>query len=95
MAAALERSARARASRSGRGRARASRAGTSMCRPSKASATRCSSPATCRCWRRAAGKVTLRVQQDWSTLLRESLPGIEVLGDRGTPAVIPIANARC
>jgi tetratricopeptide (TPR) repeat protein len=32
-----------------------------------------------------AGKVTLRVHQQLATLLRESLPGIEVLGDRGTP----------
>ena len=32
-----------------------------------------------------AGKVTLRVHQQLTTLLRESLPGIEVLGDRGTP----------
>jgi tetratricopeptide (TPR) repeat protein len=33
-----------------------------------------------------AGKVTLRVHQQIVTLLRESLPGIEVLGDRGDPA---------
>jgi tetratricopeptide (TPR) repeat protein len=33
-----------------------------------------------------AGKVTLRVHQQIATLLRESLPGIEVLGDRGDPA---------
>ncbi|MDR3464788.1 MAG: tetratricopeptide repeat protein [Xanthobacteraceae bacterium] len=33
-----------------------------------------------------AGKVTLRVHQQLTTLLRESLPGIEVLGDRGAPA---------
>jgi tetratricopeptide (TPR) repeat protein len=33
-----------------------------------------------------AGKVTLRVHQQLATLLRESLPGIEVLGDRGDPA---------
>ncbi len=33
-----------------------------------------------------AGKVTLRVHQQLVTLLRESLPGIEVLGDRGDPA---------
>ena len=33
-----------------------------------------------------AGKVTLRVHQQLTTLLRESLPGIEVLGDRGDPA---------
>ncbi|HEX4408355.1 MAG TPA: tetratricopeptide repeat protein [Xanthobacteraceae bacterium] len=30
-----------------------------------------------------AGKVTIRVHQQLVTLLRESLPGIEVLGDRG------------
>jgi tetratricopeptide (TPR) repeat protein len=33
-----------------------------------------------------AGKVTLRVHQQLVTLLRESLPGIDVLGDRGTVA---------
>ncbi len=33
-----------------------------------------------------AGKVTLRVHQQLLTLLRESLPGITVLGDRGDPA---------
>jgi len=33
-----------------------------------------------------AGKVTLRVQQQLVTLLRESLSGIAVLGDRGDPA---------
>src|SRR5262249_38971391 len=33
-----------------------------------------------------AAKVTLRVHQQLTTLLRESLPGIEVLGDRGDPA---------
>jgi tetratricopeptide (TPR) repeat protein len=33
-----------------------------------------------------AGKVTLRVHQQLVTLMRESLPGIEVLGDRGTVA---------
>jgi tetratricopeptide (TPR) repeat protein len=33
-----------------------------------------------------AGKVTLRVHQQIVTLLRESLPGIAVLGDRGDPA---------
>jgi tetratricopeptide (TPR) repeat protein len=33
-----------------------------------------------------AGKVTLRVHQQLVRLLRESLPGIEVLGDRGDPA---------
>jgi tetratricopeptide (TPR) repeat protein len=33
-----------------------------------------------------AGKVTLRVHQQLVMLLRESLPGIEVLGDRGTVA---------
>ena len=33
-----------------------------------------------------AGKVTLRVHQQIVTLLRESLPGIDVLGDRGDPA---------
>jgi tetratricopeptide (TPR) repeat protein len=33
-----------------------------------------------------AGAVTLRVQQALMTLLRESLPGITVLGDRGDPA---------
>jgi tetratricopeptide (TPR) repeat protein len=32
-----------------------------------------------------AGKVTLRVQQHLATLLRESLPGANVLGDRGDP----------
>ena len=32
-----------------------------------------------------AGKVTLRVHQQLLRLLRESLPGIEVLGDRGDP----------
>ena len=33
-----------------------------------------------------AGRVTLRVHQQLVTLLRESLPGIAVLGDRGDPA---------
>src|SRR5207248_2786242 len=33
-----------------------------------------------------AGKVTLRVHQQLVTLLRESLPGVTVLGDRGDPA---------
>jgi tetratricopeptide (TPR) repeat protein len=33
-----------------------------------------------------AGRVTLRVHQQLVTLLRESLPGITVLGDRGDPA---------
>ena len=33
-----------------------------------------------------AGAVTLRVQQQLVRLLRESLPGITVLGDRGEPA---------
>jgi tetratricopeptide (TPR) repeat protein len=33
-----------------------------------------------------AGRVTVRVHQSLLTLMRESLPGIEVLGDRGTPA---------
>jgi tetratricopeptide (TPR) repeat protein len=33
-----------------------------------------------------AGKVTLRVHQQLVLLLRESLPGIDVLGDRGDPA---------
>ena len=33
-----------------------------------------------------AGKVTLRVHQQLVTLMRESLPGITVLGDRGDPA---------
>src|SRR5215471_116277 len=33
-----------------------------------------------------AGKVTLRVHQQLVRLLRESLPGITVLGDRGDPA---------
>jgi tetratricopeptide (TPR) repeat protein len=33
-----------------------------------------------------AGKVTLRVHQQLVTLLRESLPAITVLGDRGDPA---------
>ncbi len=33
-----------------------------------------------------AGKVTLRVHQQLVTLLRESLPGITILGDRGDPA---------
>jgi tetratricopeptide (TPR) repeat protein len=33
-----------------------------------------------------AGSVTLRVHQQLVTLLRESLPGITVLGDRGDPA---------
>ena len=33
-----------------------------------------------------AGKVTLRVHQQIVTLLRESLPGIDVLGDRGDPS---------
>ncbi len=32
-----------------------------------------------------AGKVTVRVHQQLATLLRESLPGIDVLGDRGDP----------
>jgi tetratricopeptide (TPR) repeat protein len=35
---------------------------------------------------RHAGRVTLRVHQQLVTLLRESLPGIVVLGDRGDPA---------
>jgi tetratricopeptide (TPR) repeat protein len=35
---------------------------------------------------RRAGRVTLRVHQQLVTLLRESLPGITVLGDRGDPA---------
>ena len=42
-----------------------------------------------------AGAVSLRVHQRCSTLMRESLPGIEVLGDRGTPARRSTANARC
>jgi len=33
-----------------------------------------------------AGRVSLRVHQSLLTLMRESLPGIEVLGDRGTRA---------
>jgi tetratricopeptide (TPR) repeat protein len=33
-----------------------------------------------------AGKVTLRVHQELVTLLRASLPGVTVLGDRGDPA---------
>jgi len=33
-----------------------------------------------------ASKVTLRVHQQLTALLRESLPGIDVLGDRGDPA---------
>jgi hypothetical protein len=33
-----------------------------------------------------AGRVTLRVHQQIVTLLRESLPGITVLGDRSDPA---------
>ena len=33
-----------------------------------------------------AGKVTVRVHQQLVTLLRESLPGVTVLGDRGDPA---------
>ncbi len=33
-----------------------------------------------------AGSVTLRVHQQLVTLLRESLPGVAVLGDRGDPA---------
>ncbi len=33
-----------------------------------------------------AGAVSLRVHQGLATLLRESLPGVEVFGDRGTPA---------
>lgn len=33
-----------------------------------------------------AGKVTLRVHQQLTALMRESLPGIDVLGDRGDPA---------
>lgn len=33
-----------------------------------------------------AGKVTLRVHQQLVMLMRESLPGIDVLGDRGDPA---------
>ena len=36
--------------------------------------------------RRARRQVTLRVHQQLVTLLRESLPGITVLGDRGDPA---------
>jgi len=32
-----------------------------------------------------AGNVTLRVHQQAVTLLRESLPGVTILGDRGTP----------
>lgn len=35
---------------------------------------------------RRAGKVTFRVHQQLMTLMQESLPGIEVLGDRGDPA---------
>jgi tetratricopeptide (TPR) repeat protein len=34
-----------------------------------------------------AGRVTVRVHQQLVTLLRESLPGITVLGDRGDPAL--------
>ncbi len=37
------------------------------------------------------GAVTFRVQQGLAGLLRQSLPGIEVLGDRGAPA----ASADC
>jgi tetratricopeptide (TPR) repeat protein len=33
-----------------------------------------------------AGKVTLRVHQQLASLLRESLPGIAIIGDRGDPA---------
>jgi tetratricopeptide (TPR) repeat protein len=33
-----------------------------------------------------AGHVSVRVHQSLLTLMRESLPGLEVLGDRGTPA---------
>ncbi len=33
-----------------------------------------------------AGRVTVRVHQQLMTLLRESLPGVTVLGDRGDPA---------
>jgi tetratricopeptide (TPR) repeat protein len=40
-----------------------------------------------------AGRVSLRVHQSLLTLVRESLPGIEVLGDRGTPA--PPVDCEC
>ena len=42
---------------------------------------------------RAAG-VTLRVQQGLVGLLRESLPGVEVIGDRAPAARPPIARQR-
>ena len=57
-----------------------------MSRPSRGSATRCSSRATSPLLAARAGSVTLRVHQQLVTLLRESLPGIAVLGDRGDPA---------
>jgi tetratricopeptide (TPR) repeat protein len=40
-----------------------------------------------------AGRVTLRVHQSLLTLVRESLPGVEVLGDRGKPA--PPVDCEC
>jgi Flp pilus assembly protein TadD len=38
---------------------------------------------------RRAGSVTVRVQQKLLNLMRESLPGIEVLGDGGAPSTAP------
>ncbi|WP_294534481.1 tetratricopeptide repeat protein [uncultured Rhodoblastus sp.] len=35
---------------------------------------------------RRAGKVSFRVHQELAVLMRESLPGVEILGDRGDPA---------
>jgi tetratricopeptide (TPR) repeat protein len=40
-----------------------------------------------------AGRVTLRVHQQLATLLRESLPGITVMGDRGDPLPFDVDTA--
>ena len=40
-----------------------------------------------------AGRVTLRVHQQLVTLLRESLPGVTVLGDRGDPLPFDVDTA--
>ena len=86
MAAALDRAQRPALSGKVPGRAKASPASTSTSRPSRVSATRCNSRATLPLLAARAGKVTLRVHQQLVTLLRESFPGITVLGDRGDPA---------
>ena len=57
-----------------------------MFRPNRVSAIRCNSRATCRSLLARGAKVTLRVHQQLVRLMRESLPGIVVLGDRGDPA---------